>query len=63
MEVLHSCLLSMVAENEYIPDAAFTYHYETLASLAVPKIKEAANKVIANEYLDYFNEKVNNLVM
>ena len=56
-------ILSTVAETEYIPDGAFTYHYETSVSLAVPKIKEAANKIIANEYLDYFNEKVNNLVM
>ena len=37
-----------VAETEYIPDVVFTYHYDTLASLAVTKIKKAANKVIAN---------------
>ena len=41
-------LLFTVAETEYIPDVAFTYHYDTLASLSVPKTKEAANKVIAN---------------
>ena len=50
-------------ETNHIPNESNCVNVACSLSVEVPKIKEAVKKVIANEYSDYYDTKVNELMM
>ena len=56
-------ILSEISETTFIPAEHNTYNLACSTSVELPKIKEKVKTVIANEYLQYFNEQVNSLTM
>ena len=56
-------VLEKLAETEHIPTAANCPNVVCSTMVEVPKLKKAANEVITNSYLDYWNEVAKNLVV
>ena len=55
--------MSEISETTFIPAEHNTYNLACSTSVELPKIKGKVKTVIANEYLQYFNEQVNSLTM
>ena len=52
-----------ISESNHIPNETNCVNVACSLSAELPKIKEAVKKTIANEYADYYDSKVNELMM
>ena len=56
-------IFTEISRTQFIPTELNTYNLACSTSVELPKIKETVKDVIANEYLSYFNDQINNLTM